>query len=302
MKKLFRTTEHCKIDTNQTTFGENHKNQGVSMMKKFGAVIFVAGLLFVVSSGVANAQMYNPNQYNNPVIQKMYYNQMMTTKAIGGLIQGHMIKAGVNAANGKTGTRRSAVEKADPLKFRPAGVTVISEAELKQMTKSEQEKEELKTLFNSAVQSYAATASKDGFPFNDLAYAFNYFVVNNYHVYKNVYGKYKGYTNFGIVDVSTLPNYIDIKGEQTIYNQFRNVLASNPALGKLTDAEKEKFTALMAIMTNVPWKMYDAGIKSGNDEAIRTAQSLAKQNLENLFGTSPDNIVIGSSGVTLNEN
>ncbi len=301
MKKISRTTVRDNINTNRLAFGKNHTSQGVSMVNKFGAVIFVVGMLFILS-GVADAQMYNPNQYSNPVIQKMYYNQMMTTKAIGGLIQGHMIKAGVNAANGKTGTRRSAAVKADPLKFRPAGVTVISEAELKQMTKSESEKEELKALFNSAVQSYAATATKDGFPFNDLAYAFNYFVVNNYHVYKNVYGKYKGYRNFGIVDVSTLPGYIDIKGEQTIYNQFRNVLASNPALGKLSDAEKEKFTALMAIMTNVPWKMYDAGIKAGDDEAIRTAQSLATQNLENLFGTPAENILINGSGVTLKGN
>ena len=55
----------------------------------------------------------------------------------------------------------------------------------------------------------------------------------------------------------------------------------------------------MAIMTNVPWNIYEAGIKSGNDEAIKTARQMAKQNLENLFGTPPDNILINSSGVTL---
>ena len=272
------------------------------VMKNLTIRFFYFISFLALASGIADAQIYNPNQYSNPVIQKMYYNQMMTTKAIGGLIQGHMIKAGVNAANGKTKTGRSAPAKADPLKFRPAGVTVISDAELKQMTKNAEEQEALENLFNGAIKSYAETAGKDGFPFNDLAYAFNYFIVNNYHVYKDVYGKYKGYQNWGIVDVSKLPGYINLEGERTIYNQFRNVLLSNTAMGKLTDAEKEKFTALMAIMTNVPRQMYEEGIKAGNDEAIKTAQLLAKQNLENLFGTTLDNIVVDGSGVTLKGN
>lgn len=192
--------------------------------------------------------------------------------------------------------------KADPLKFRPAGVTVISDAELEQMTRNKEEKDQLENLFNGAIKSYAATASKDGFPFNDLAYAFNYYIVNNYHVYKNVYGKYKGYQNWGIVDVSKLPGYIDLAGERTIYNQFRGVLSSNPAMDKLTDSEKEKFTALMAIMTNVPWQIYEEGIKAGNDQAIKAAQLMAKQNLENLFGTTLDTVVIDGSGVTRKNN
>ncbi len=267
-------------------------------MFKFGITSFVAALFFSVNPGAADAQIYNPDQYSNPVIQKMYYNQMMTTKAIGGLIQGHMIKAG----SGRSGTRRSAQTKKDSLQFRPAGVTVISDDQLGQMTKNEQEKQDLENLFNGCVKSYAATAQKDGFPFNDLAYAFNFFIVNNYHIYKNVLGKYKGYSNFGVVDVSQLPDYIDSRGELTIYDQFRTVLTSNPSVTKLTDAEKEKFTALMAIMTNVPWQMYEGGIKTGNDEAIENARNLAKQNLENLFGTSPDNIVITESGVTLKGN
>ncbi|MGI9056494.1 MAG: DUF6683 family protein [Pyrinomonadaceae bacterium] len=271
-------------------------------MFKFGIGFFVIALFFTIGTGIGNAQMYNPNQYSNPVIQKMYYNQMMTTKAIGGLIQGHMIKAGVNAANGKTGTRRSAQIKKDPLQFRPANVTVITDEQLAQMTKNAQEKQELENLFNSAISSYAETAGKDGFPYNDLAYAFNYFVVNNYHVYHDVLKSYKGYSNFGIIDISKLPNYVNLDGERTVYNQFRGVLSSNPSVAKLTDAEKEKFTALMAIMTNVPWTMYEAGIKSGNDEAIKGARQLAKQNLENLFGTSPENILINSSGVTVKGN
>lgn len=67
----------------------------------FRLFYFISFLTFV--SGVANAQIYNPNQYSNPVIQKMYYSQLMTTKAIGGLIQGHMIKAGVKCGKRKNG-------------------------------------------------------------------------------------------------------------------------------------------------------------------------------------------------------
>ena len=124
-------------------------------MFKFGIGFFIIAVFFTIGAGSANAQMYNPNQYSNPVIQKMYYNQMMTTKAIGGLIQGHMIKAGVNRTNGKTGTRRAGQIKKDPLQFRPANVTVITDEQLAQMTKNAKEKQELETLFNSAISSYA---------------------------------------------------------------------------------------------------------------------------------------------------
>lgn len=260
-------------------------------MTRFGIKIYTFALFFVIGSVVAvNAQMYNPNQYSNPVIQKMYYNQLMTTKAIGGLIRIHMIKAGA-----KTGGK-TAVAKRSPTQFRPAGVTVISDEELAGITKTPKEKQELEDFFKKCLQLYTTTASKDRFPANDLAYALNYFLVNNYHVYKNVLENMDKYESYGVLDVTKVPNYIYSAKENAVYSQLRDSLAANPSAAKLTDAEKEKFTGILAIMTGVSLLTYKAGLDAKNREAIQTAQKMAKQNLENFLGTSPDNLTFTESG------
>ena len=264
----------------------------------FGRKILIFTLFFVISSGAAFAQMYNPNQYSNPVIQKMYYNQMITTKAIGGLIQGHMLKAGSKTGRKNTATRA----RRDPLLFKPANVTVVSDEELDQIVKNPAEKKELEDFFNNCLKLYTTTAGKDKYPYNDLAYAFNYYVVNNYHIYNNVFEGIEKYSTYDVLDYTKVPNYVYASREQAVYKQFREVLASNPAVGKLTDAEKEKFTAQMAIMTNVPWFIYDAAVKAKNREAIENARKMAGQNLENLFGTSAENISIGDAGITIRGN
>ena len=262
-------------------------------MARFGIKIYAFALFFVIGSAPpVNAQMYNPNQYSNPVIQKMYYNQLMTTKAIGGLIQIHMLKANANSGKGNKG---SAV-KISATQFRPTGVTIISDEELAQVTKTPKEKQELEDFFKKCLQLYTTTASKDRFPANDLAYALNYFLVNNYHVYKNVLENMDQYSSYGVLDVTKVPNYIYSAKEQAVYNQLRTSLAANPKVTKLTDAEKEKFTGVLAIMTGVSLLTYKAGLDAKNREAIQTAQKMAKQNLENFLGTSPDNLTFTESG------
>lgn len=253
-------------------------------MTGFGIKVFLLILFFVIGSGVeVNAQMYNPNQYSNPVIQKMYYNQLMTTKAIGGLIQIHSLKAGT-----KTGKGNAA--KMSVTQFRPTGVTIISDKELAEITKTPKEKQELEDFFKKCLLLYTTTASKDRFPANDLAYALNYFLVNNYHVYKNVLEDMDKYGSYGVTDLTKVPNYIYSSREQAVYKQFRAVLAENSSVAKLSDAEKEKFTGILAIMTGVSLLTYKAGLDAKNREAIETAQKMAKQNLENLLGTSPDKL------------
>ena len=265
-------------------------------MAGFGIKVFFCTLIFVISSGAAAAQMYNPNQYSNPVIQKMYYNQMMTTKAIGGLIQIHMMKAGSRGGGkGKTGN----AVKTSATQFRATGVEIISDQALAQIAKSPKDKQELEAFFNQCLKLYTTTASKDRFPANDLAYALNYFLVNNYHVYKNVLEGMDRYESYGVLDVTKVPNYIYSSREQAVYNQFRSALAANPAITKLSDAEKEKFTGQMAIMTGVSLLTYKAALDAKNREGILAAQKTARQNLENLLGTSPDNLSFNDSGFTL---
>jgi hypothetical protein len=261
-------------------------------MTGWGIKFIVFLLIFVIGSASVRAQMYNPNQYSNPVIQKMYYNQLMTTKAIGGLIKIHMLKAGSRAGSGKSAAKTSVT------RFRPTGVTILSDAEIAEIAKTPAEKKEIEDFFKQCLRLYTTTASKDRFPANDLAYALNYFLVNNYHVYKNVLENMDRYGSYGVTDLTKVPNYIYASRERAVYEQFRRALAENAAAAKLTDAEKERFTGILAIMTGVALLTYKAGLDAKNRQAIAAAQNMAERNLENLFGVSPDKLTISDKGVS----
>jgi len=266
------------------------------MVKKsvFVSFLITASVTFGFVSAV-NAQIYNPNQYSSPVFQKMYDRQFMTNLAVNGMMRSQILSDSLKA--GKNSRSKRAVK--DPLSFSPTGVNIISESEWKQMGKSAQEREDLSALVRYCLKFYTQVAKNDGYAPNDLAYAFEYYVVNNYHAQKDIYRDYRGFKNRGVVDSGKLPDFINSDSEKNIYGQFRSALLSNPAIMKMTDAEKERVTGYLAMMTNLAWLKYDSAVTAGDDEEIERAREMAKQNLEGFFGTSVDKIMITDAGVKL---
>lgn len=257
--------------------------------------IFTIVSAFQAFGQMMNGGIYSPNQFSVPVYNKIYDSQYMTNLAVNGMMRSAMIQQSTGGRNNS----RTVPARKDPLQFAPSGVEILSDKDLTQMTGNEQQKKALEAFLNNALSDYTKVAKYNYYAPNDLAYAFDFFIVRNYHAYKNVLREYKGYKNRGVIDLGTLPDYIDSDHEKIIYRQFRAILAANPAIIKMTDQDKERLTAYLVLTSNVPYLMYDAAITAGDDAAIEKARQMARQNLQAFFGASPDQISIDASGVRL---
>lgn len=156
---------------------------------------------------------------------------------------------------------------------------------------------ETEKLLNFMLDSYERTARKDYFPANDLAYAFNYFVVNNYMTAHDAFA-YKNGTNLdrdpSWMDYSVKPNE-----ETAVYKQFKQMLSANPEIKKMTARQKQELTEMLAIITRVNFTAYDKGLSDGDPDLIKQARESSKQVLEKLFGVTIDKISISTEGLTI---
>jgi hypothetical protein len=172
---------------------------------------------------------------------------------------------------------------------------------------NDRERAETGQMLDNAINMYKETAKKDGFPANDLAYAFEYFVVNNYNIYHDLvevpYEKdpraKRGVDSFERITIMSEKKLRMIKPHQesAVYQQFKAVLAANPNVQKMTDAQKQQATEVFAVMLGVNFAAYMQGINDEDEKTIETAHQTAKQGLEKLFDVSIEKIKIGSEGV-----
>lgn len=176
--------------------------------------------------------------------------------------------------------------------------------------KDARSQQEAKQKFDYFISFYKQTAAKDGFPANDLAYAFEYFVVNNYNVYHDLVNvpyekdpriKRAGNNSFdrlAAMDKKKLL-MVTIAQETTVYNQFKSLLSENPDIKNMTDAQKQEATELLAIITGFNFMSYAKGINDGDEELLEKARQMAKEGLEKLFNSPVDTIKISYKGLEL---
>lgn len=159
-----------------------------------GKNLLILGLLLVgLSAETATAQ--NPwygsgYSYNDPV--GYYMNQQwISNQAFQASMSSQMF---MDSAKRKAGARSG-----KPKSRGPAPRTVLGPTQFTQNTEyilpaviskldpgDARAKAEIKKAASELLDLYHETAKKDGFPSNDLAYAFEYFVVNNYMYYNDL--------------------------------------------------------------------------------------------------------------------
>lgn len=254
-----------------------------------------AALFALLLTPPARSQVLDsPYRYDNPALQQDAFVRNMNAIAIEGLMQRHMIEESVG------GRRRqpAAAGGASPTKFRGSREFLLADLLARQTNASPAQKAEAAKVIERMVVIYADTAVKDGFPANDLAYAFQYYVVQNYHVYHNVFEDPSVIPWTNTIDVSKTPNYVSSFGEKALFEQFKRLLSSNPAIAKLSDARKQQYTELLAVITNLNFVAYSDGLKRKDVEVVGQARLVSKQHLERLFGVPADKIVIGDEGIS----
>ncbi len=263
----------------------------------------VFGILFSLCcfAGSVSAQiMTNPAQW-------YINNQIYSTRVFNGVVANSMLRKGNRQArqNQSRQTNQSKKPTVDFTAFRATPNNSLPRL----LAGNSQNARETEQILDAFVNLYRQTAQKDGFPANDLAYAFEYFVVNNYQIYHDLFDlpaekdprmrrAIDGFERIQIASEKRLLQ-ISITQEREIYNQFREVLAANPEIQKMTDAQKQEASELLAIMFGVNFAGYMKGINDGDDKLTEQSRQLAKEGLEKLLGASISRIRITDGGLEI---
>lgn len=268
------------------------------MKKILLTVIFV----WAFTAWQANAQVVYVPQLD-PVamhLQQQLFQQMAF---------GEMYK---NSASGRKARARNSQSPAaktpkSVTAFSSSGERLLPERLSAAAGKTQTEVRNARQIFDMFLNNYEKTALNDGFPPNDLAYGFSFFIVNNYTVYHDL--QEKSPADKALMSPSGDPllalqhsyskkaGAVTSTAERAVYEQVKNFLSANPAIAKLTDRQKQEFTEMLAIMTVTNYYTYDTAGKNKDAEVFSKAQNSAKQSLEKLLGTTADKIKISARGL-----
>jgi hypothetical protein len=207
-----------------------------------------------------------------------------------------------------TGPRASVA--VEPTKFtRAATGFLLPKVLAEKSAPDEARRQQSEQLFTSLIELYEQTAKKDGFPANDLAYAFEYFVVNTYmtahDLHDVAYEKdprvKRGrdmFERLTIINQKKLLR-VTLDQEHAIYGQLKDQLARVTAVQQMTDAQKQEVTELLAIMFGLNLRSYMDGVNREDDRATEQARQVARSYLEKITGAPVDRIAIGADGLRL---
>ena len=269
-------------------------------------VVFVSAIGLLSLHALAQNPWLNSNYPHIDPVGDYLSRTWTTNQVISSTLSSQMFmdaakrRAGVRSTSG----RPNAPAQLGPTQFQPAGYILPGViAGLEQGDANS--KADIKQAATGLLDLYHSTAKKDGFPSNDLAYAFEYFVVNNYMYANDLMDVYADPKIAAIADpYARLQAYsekklqqVTITGERAVYGQFVQMLSARPEVKKMTDRQKQETVELLALMTGIAYSRYTAGMQNRDQTAMERGRQKARENLEKLVGVSADRIRISDSGL-----
>lgn len=264
-----------------------------TIVVSFLTVLFLAVPLSAQTYGLPGSQPIDPIGYY--INQSFWSNKAFTT-----VMRGSLMRSGTK---GKAGTRQTSTSTAVRVTaFKHSGSHILPTAlAARKGSDASAEKRIVEDLLNL----YRQTASNDGFPANDLAYAFEYFVVNNYQVYHNLLDINADPAIAQINDPLARLQAIKVKEqmkvtlsqERVIYDQFTRALSENAEVKKMTDSQKQEAVEVLAVLTGMAYLQFSQGSRNKSDEQMEKGRQTARANLERLVGASVENVKIANNGL-----
>lgn len=257
----------------------------------------IAAATIALASPAGAQMMSNPGQWyiNNQIYSTRVFNSTVGTSMASG-------------SSGATGSRgRSAPPARDVTRYEERPNSTLPALLAANSTGITRTPDEARRLFTSYIDLYKQTARKDGFPANDLAYAFEYFVVNNFQIVHDLvdvpYDKdpraRRGVDGFDRITIMSQKKLLQVTmaQERTIYEQFRTRLAARADIRAMTDAQKQEAAELLATLFGVNFATYMNGLNAGNDAMAQQGRDMARQGLEKLLGVPMAQIRITNAGL-----
>ncbi|MCC7054554.1 MAG: hypothetical protein IT355_14890 [Gemmatimonadaceae bacterium] len=245
--------------------------------------------------------MSNPGQW-------YINNQIYSTRVFNGVVANSML-ARSRGTTGRAGARGPATPAPEPTQFRESASTTIPAMLAANSSGITRTPDEARRLFTSYIDLYKATARKDRFPANDLAYAFEYFVVNNWQIYHDLvdvpYEKdpraRRARDGFDRISVMALKKTEQVTPfqERAIYEQFSARLGASADIRAMTDAQKQEATELMATLFGVNFAVYMKGVDALDDATAQQGRDMARQGLEKLLGVPITRIHLTNRGIEI---
>lgn len=256
-------------------------------------VIVLSGSSLAQTYGLPGSQPIDPVGYY--INQSFWSNKAFTTAMTQSLMR-----------SGAKGRSRAAAPKSNAASsvtsFR--ATSPILPALLANANPNAASQAEMRSVIEHMLALFRQTAAKDGFPANDLAYAFEYFVVNNYQAYNHLVDPYADPEIAQMTDpLARIQAYktkqtqqVTLTQERTIYEQFKRVLSENPEVRKMTDRQKQEATELLAVSTGMAITQYLHGVRNKSADQLEKGRRAAGKNLERL-ATNADRVTISNSGL-----
>jgi hypothetical protein len=164
--------------------------------------------------------------------------------------------------------------------------------------------QEAKIVLSSFLSLYQRTAARDGFPANDLAYGFAYFVVNSYmtlHELHQVPGDNRGKDRLDRVAriLEKRAAAPQPSQKRAIYRQLKAALSRREEIQTMTDRQKQELTEGLAVLCGAHYTRYLRAVERGNDAQIEKARQEAGRSLEKILGVAADRVRITNAGLSL---
>ena len=254
--------------------------------------VFILAGLFVVSFTNLNGQI-TPNIYKS-----MEYRREIQ-KIIGkGIINRKILGSSQTNANSNKSAPTATPTATGTTAFKFSAKYLLPDLILADYQGNARDKIAAAKEISDLIDSYKATAAKDGFPANDLAYSFNFFIIHNLIIYQGVKCTALELGLKGREDscsIFTAHNYT-LDQERGIYHQFRKTL-DTPATAKMSDGEKQLMAEQIAVKTNELWNRWAAqAARSMTIENYNIKMEAAK-NLEDLLQIPANQISVTNDGI-----
>lgn len=236
-------------------------------------------------------------------------NQIYSSRVFNGTVANSMIASGTSAGKAGAAPANEAAPVRDYTRFVATPGNLVPAALAAREGGSPAARRAAQERYDGYVDMYVRTAAKDRFPADDLAYAYEYYVVNNWNILKDLVdvpleqdprlrGARDGFERIEFAARKRQEQVSPLQ-ERAIYEQFRAQLGSAAAVRKMTDAQKQEAAETLAISLGVNWSSYLAGLERGDDALAQQARDAARVGLEKLFGRPIDRISIDERGVVV---
>ncbi len=274
---------------------------GLASRRRITACTLMSCVSLLIAPSADAQGMSNPSQW-------YINNQIYSTRVFNGVVANSMLGAS-GAKNGRPSDAKPAA--AEPTEFRESATTTIPALLSGKSAGLAGTPEEARRLFTSYIDLYKTTARTDRFPANDLAYAMEYYVVNNWQIYHDLVSvpyendprALRAKDGFDRIAVMAEKKTLQVTPyqERAIYEQFRTKLGASADVRAMTDAQKQEATELLATLFGVNFAVYMQGVNARNDGVAQQGRDMARQGLEKLLGVPISKMRITNNGLELDK-